>query len=217
MAQLHNQLTRGPWTTAIKAALGLSKSEGGVERFGETMQPVLDIWGGPQPEWCYLRGEWLWSVQGTASAVAAEGSMIAVVNPVANSNIAVIEKCNAIGGAAGTVALGLATEAQITATLATGLTLRTKDTRWARGLVPPVALGFVPLTPLTGADPTLTFDTSLENIAVLTAEFRPFNTLPYVLAPGTAIWIQHQTVNTALSANFSGRVRAAFPGELGAQ
>ncbi|MGH8566961.1 MAG: hypothetical protein ACREXU_02840 [Gammaproteobacteria bacterium] len=56
MAQLHNELHRaGRIQEAFKLILGVEESDSGVERFSETLQPILDIWS--RPEWAALRGE----------------------------------------------------------------------------------------------------------------------------------------------------------------
>lgn len=214
MTQVHNQLTRGPWTVALKGALGLSKSEGGVERFGETMQPVVDLWS--LPEWSFLRDEWLWAGNQTAAAVAAEGSIVALVNPADSGCIVVVEKVSAAGGAAMSVQLGLELDTVLAATLAAQGTVRARDNRWVlrQNQIAPSAYAFVPPIIRQGSDPALPLNTALDVVVVATTSIASFNSPPYVLRPGTGLWVQGQTVNTSVTAQFSGRARVGFSAEL---
>lgn len=88
MGKLHNELRRGPWSAAVTAALGDTR-EGGVERFSESLQPIMDIWS--RPEWAILRREQLIYLHGFAPAVAGELSCVTFSNPDPNM-ILVIER-----------------------------------------------------------------------------------------------------------------------------
>lgn len=58
VADIHNALRRGAWSRAVANALGDTRG-GGVERYGETLQPSMDLWR--QAEWAFLRDEIPWS------------------------------------------------------------------------------------------------------------------------------------------------------------
>lgn len=81
MGKLHNELRRGPWSAAVTAALGDTR-EGGVERFSESLQPVMNIWD--LPEWAILRREQLIYLHGFAPAVVGELSCVTFSNPDPN-------------------------------------------------------------------------------------------------------------------------------------
>lgn len=212
MALLHNALTRGPWTVAVKGALGDTRSEGGVERYGETLQPNIDIW--TRPEWAWLRQEQLWAVSQQASAVVGEASMCAISNPVNSDNLVIV---TAVSGNVGTLAsqlrLGLATRTQIAATLGLQGNAVTRDTRWSKS--PTVAVSLVPVERWNGSDATAPFDTVLDEVGMDTAgSIVLFTGGPWVLEPGAALWTQGNALNSAVRTSFSGYVRKGFKGEL---
>lgn len=213
MGLIHNALSRGPWTAAIKAILGDTRSEGGVERYGETFTPVLDPWS--QPDFAYARGEWLWSVSLTQAAVPAEGAMAAILDPLLNNRIIVtIDGIQVATTASQSFFLGLSTEGALKATLALAGNPRTRDTRWGKGLQPASAYGFAPVESYAGSDPTVSFNTALEKMTTSAGITSRFNTLPYILSPGNALWVQSITVNIGFDFVAWGRARQALPGEL---
>lgn len=78
MGQGHNELRRGEFSRAIKALVGDSDSESGLERFGETLQPIIDLWN--LPEMHLLRGERLFGcVATTAVAPAGRSAALRIV------------------------------------------------------------------------------------------------------------------------------------------
>lgn len=89
MGALHNELNRGSFSKAIKNALGVKEGESGVERFGETLTPTLDIFR--LPEWKYLRSEHWFGVY--VSLVAAPAGRFAglMIRENKDDQIAVIE------------------------------------------------------------------------------------------------------------------------------
>ena len=87
MSRLHNALTRGAISDALKRAVGDTRSQGGVERYSETLEPVLDLWS--RPEWAILRDEILWGGASTQAAVAGELSFVAVINPLGSGMLTV--------------------------------------------------------------------------------------------------------------------------------
>jgi hypothetical protein len=79
VSHVHNALHR---TTELlqgfKRAMGIDRDADGVERLGETLTPVFDIWS--QPEWARLRGEHLGVIELSAVAAAALRSIIGIRN-----------------------------------------------------------------------------------------------------------------------------------------
>lgn len=212
MPLLHNGLFRGTWNDALKRALGVTKDPGGLERFGETLTPSINLW--ERPEWAFLRQEFLWAARISQAAVAAEGSMGAIINPIGSNQILVVERVRACNGtAAGNVVLGFATEAQLLATLVASL-LTGRDSRLGRN---------VPLSPFntlnaqsaTGSDPTIPFQTpALDHVVTAAVEMQEFSSPPFVIKPGVGLYVQCGTVNQILQASFSGYLRQSLPGEL---
>jgi hypothetical protein len=211
MAQVHNALRRGPLSAALANAIGDTKGVGGLERYGETLTPVLDLWR--QPEWSYLRVERLCADWRTQAAVAAEFSMVALINPALLSrHLIVVEAVTFNATAAGQGRLQIGAEGNISATLATPLPGTVRDGRWG----PTNIQNTVGLT-LVGSDPAGSLFTSdLDVVATTSAERYEFTVgLPVVLPPGTGLVFGFGTVNIAVNVAIRWRERQALPGELG--
>ena len=206
MASLHNALTRGPWTTAVKAILGFTKSDGGIERFGETLMPVLDLW--ERPEFAFLRQEKLCVQQATVGAVVGELGAYALVNSAGSNSIVVVE---AAGFQSAVIAsfgrLSRVTETAARATLGTSVGHGTgRDSRDLT--LPGMAEG------ISGTDPAgIGALMELHGQDVANTGFF-FQTPPYIIAPGQALVIQDGTANEAFTGFFKWYERAAFRGEL---
>lgn len=214
MADVHNGIKYATGELQALALLaGVSRDQAGVERLGETLTPIIDLWRIPEAQW--LRNTQYWAGRVSQAAVAAEGSMAAITNPASSNQLVVIEDITAADGtSAGNVILGLATEAQLTATLAFGFA-SARDTRMAsKNPGPATAYNNVNVGLGNGSDPTLSFNSVLDEIRTAVIEMAEFKSPPWVLAPGTGLWIQAGTVNHILFADFSGYVRQALPGEL---
>jgi hypothetical protein len=95
---LHNELKSSPLARAIKKILAVSDSEGGLERFGETLTPVLDMWS--LPEFEVPRGERGFSQSVNSPAVAARFSCIALTNPVGSQMLGVVNLVRNTGAGA---------------------------------------------------------------------------------------------------------------------
>lgn len=210
MADLHNALRRGGLSRALKQALGDSRSEGGLERYGETIQPIVDLW--TLPEWSFLRQERLWARRTSIAAVAAETSVLAVTNPANSTNLVIVE---AVTVKAVTTAMPVFLELLDRASIAATLTLFNpavvRDTRFS-----PASAGTgVPVETWQGTDTNVTsLNDILEEVFASTTEHLRYVSTPYVLRPGMGLLVQGNTINTGLVANWAGRVRTALPGEL---
>lgn len=214
MARLHNQLYRGTWSSALKNLVGDPKGEGGLERYGETLTPIVNLWG--RAEFAYLREETLLADFLNSAAVAAEFSFVGWGVPLASGRIAVIEKVNCRTGAASAF-LGHAPRSVVaaTGTLAAGSALN-RDTRFAKD--PGVTIRGSGLERWTGSDPGATLGGNIEEIVSLAGANQPYTpalTPPYVLKPGAVLYVIGLTVNVSVQCNMSGFARNAFPGELG--
>lgn len=189
--------------TRIQAAYRTAVQESdpgfsGIERAGETLTPVLDLWS--LPEWRLLRGDVTYSLRATeVAAQAGLFSSFELVNPVGSGILAVVEAirsdtANAInvvtdsGGALGAVG----TER--------GIAL---DTRYAQ-------LGQVSACTIVRGN-LVGGAANLQDIIKANLESDQF----YVLRPGTKLFLSTQAVNLALAAQFRWRERLATDDELG--
>lgn len=210
MGQQHNELRRGALSAAFTRAVGDMRGSGGIERYGETLTPVLDLWS--LPEWLFLRGERGYAFPVVGPAVAAEFGAAAVVNPAGSGFLLVVEKLTVDAGAfAGSSVLNVEvnTEAIIAATLGTVSGFNVLDTRWF------AATGtFGAGVARVGSDPGV-IGLPLESARVPAGNMPESKVaLPYTLHPGFGLVARFGTVNTAFLANFRVRERRAFPSEL---
>lgn len=211
MAPIHNALKRSPIADGLKKAIGQHKQgEGGLERWSETLQGVVNPWG--MPEWAVLRGERLGAIRLFQAAVAAEFGAIALGNPLNSGNIVVVE---GVSFNATTAALGAILEVVPDTTIAATLTVVAipgsfRDKRFGGGNPGRTFIR-------TGSDPTNTFGAQLEGQTHPgpAVAFSAFQCLPVMLRPGDDLMVIGQTVNLAMTVNFVWRERVAFPGELG--
>lgn len=88
MHQIHNVLRRSSYSAAFSKAVGDTR-EGGVERYSETLQGVLDLWG--RPEFALLRGENLWSgFQSVGAGGAGTFARLGIFNPAGSGLLVVV-------------------------------------------------------------------------------------------------------------------------------
>jgi hypothetical protein len=210
VGQVHNQLYRGIWSAALKNAVGDPKGDGGLERFGETLQPTIDLW--QRPEWAFLREEHAFMSFNSQAAVAAEFSIVAWTIPAAARTIAVIEAVNCRCAVA--CVLGLAARSVVAATLTLQTFVLSRDTREVKDPAgtPVKAL---PIELFSGSDPSATLGGNMEETFATATHYENFITLPYILKPGSGIYVVAQTVNTIINGvNIKGYLRNALPGEL---
>ena len=205
MGVLHNELKRaGGIQAALQNALGMKS--GGIERAGETMTPVMDLWS--LPEWQVLRNETPGAARVSQAAVPAEFSIVALVNPAVNANmIVVVEQAGFQGTGANGGHLEMALESQAVATLGAGTATVSRDRR-----VPSICR----TTTRLGSDPAATLGGQpIDTILPIAAGTKVnFDALPVILIPGQCLAIICATVNVGMLAMFRFRERVALPGEL---
>lgn len=206
MPAIHNQLTRGPVSRALKVAVGDTKGLGGVERYGETLTPTIDLWH--NPEWAFLRDETLLARRVVQAAVAGEFGAVGMVNPAGSGFLTVVEQVTASAAVAFVFELDVATEAQILASLAVSVFGLARDRRL------PAATGATQV--VAGSDAAAFIGQALERRGSpgvnQEAEFKI--ALPLVLPPGQGFIVIGQVVNTQIVVSLGWRERRAFPGEL---
>lgn len=209
---IHNQLSRGPWGRAVKDALGDSRAEGGLERYGETMQPVIDLWS--RPDWELLRNEFLFVHTLVKAADAANSSVVGIMLPLASKLIVTLER---ISGRNSTNAGALILSGLDRTTIAAlgGFALASQPFfRDARASAVPFAQQ-APVETFTALTGLIPLNGTMENIIMPAGvENREFTSTPYVLRAGGAIFVQGGAINQQIVITFSGRVRAALPTEL---
>lgn len=215
MAQLHNALTRGNLSEALKGILGATKSEGGIERYGETLTPIVNLW--ERPEFGQLRDEYPFGFHIAFGAVAAEFSAIGIGCPLSVGNqsylVVVEDAVCGIGTAGGGWELRTALRATVAATLLNGGSY-SRDMRSTQ-LVPASTLGATPAEGWSGSDPAqiagVVVDRGLSNTVF--ELIRP-TSLPWILTPGRVIVFNGDVVNQSMRATFKGYIRVANRGEL---
>ena len=206
MGQLHNEIRRGNLGPALKAALGADDADGTLERFSETIGPVIDLWS--LPEWAALRDEVLGVILVSQGAVVGESSFIAVVNPTGSGMIVTVEAARVFGSIQ-TLALGQATALAFegSGSISAGFV---RDRRLGIG-----ALFRSRTNAVFGTDAAqLMVTQEFVALASATEDKQAILSVPAVLSPGTGYGVQGQTNNLALVAGFRFRERAALPGEL---
>lgn len=202
---MHNALHQGVLSVGLTRAIGDDRGAAGIERYGETLTPTIDLW--QQPEWAYLRVERLCSIWRSQGAVVAEVSYLALVNPAGSQLVAVLERCSIQTAAAGQGFLQMNTEAAALATLAGPASGNVRDRRNQ-------PQGQTICYTLAGSDASTGIGVALEVRRVAVAQNIDFQHLPIVITPGFAVMFCFATVNTGIDGNFMWRERRAFPGEL---
>lgn len=211
MAQLHNELRRTPLSLALKAAVGDTREGSGIERFGETLGPYINLW--ERPEWAFLRRERLCSSARTeAAGGAGTFAGIGICNPAANRDLilTVETMTGASAGAADQVRLLLATDASISALFTTSSNWLIRDTRWPGGLA--AGMGVV-RQGVNAAAPAGSIQLELITQGATTDVIAKV-ALPCVLHPGFGLIAITDNDAAALRVSWGGRERTAFKGEL---
>lgn len=214
--KLHNAITRGNWADALKRALGVTKSEGGLERYGETLTPTIDLWS--LPEWAQLRDEQLWAFNQTVGPVAAEQAGVAVVNPAGSNRIVVVTAgASGVSTAGGQVAVSLTTEAVVTASYALfaggGLSMPIRDVRNSQ-VATALRMALPQFWTGTTAGALITFNLRTDLTRHPVNDLQKWTSLPVVLTPGFALIAESVTNNDTVTVTMAGTVRHALLGEL---
>jgi hypothetical protein len=204
MGLIHNELRRGPLGRAWKNALGISaQAEGGLERYGETLTPIADLWG--RPEWAFLRSEQLAAGNATANAIAGELAYAALLNPAGSGALVTVESVRVFSGAAMIVLLHILTDAEIIAAGLVAQTTGSRDTRWGLAGIRRMAVG----------THSATLGQLVDQVSAIGTDFRAFANLPIILSPGFNLVAIGQTVNTAMTTVWGWRDRpSVFRTEL---
>jgi hypothetical protein len=175
----------------------------GLERFGETIMPVLDPFR--VPEWAILRGEQLaWGVS-RETAVAAQTSMVQLHNDSTN-RIVVIEPGTSFHGNAVTNLI-----LSFTTTLLADDDGRCfiRDGRNLRPTVPGTRRRSE-----TGAVPAGVSAGDAHHLGSQASGDREVIDFPIVLTPGFTVVARAGNTNENITANWVVRSRVAMPGEL---
>lgn len=208
MGSIHNELRRaGAIGNGLKLALGADDSEGALERFGETMQPIINLWDRNQPEWALLRRERLWAVVPSNTPTAAEFCSVGIRNPTGSGKIVVVEACEPYTSPDGSQQIEVRTRAQ-GASDATGA-VSSRDTRLPNQTLLST-LGLADSNAARQGSNLFSFWVP----AGTTPRYKPLNV---VLAPGWELWVGAAIVNIGIWCNFWGRERTAFSAELEAR
>lgn len=216
MGQIHNELLRAHEIRAgIRDALEISEGDINVERLGETLTPILDIWS--QPEWSFNRNEIRFSVRPGTAAAGGAGlfGFIQFFNPVGSNRIYVIEKY-----------FDIAPGANRQITIALTATVRgasfdgaiALDTRFSNPIVGAGALqGRDPLSCSQGAVAVFTNDTIIHQAtsSATAGAAQELGGPVVILGPGSGVVMSDGTANEAFTAWVTGRGRPARLVELG--
>lgn len=198
----HNQLRQ--FTELVNAyarALGEREIPWGMERGGETLTPVIDLWS--RPEWAYLRGENKFWAQATAGAIAAERSILALRNPVGSGVLARVTLARSILDCTVRISTNLAIVADTTTT---GLP---RDGRLASvGTDTRSRVQFI-----TASEATANAGTTVWEIT-LAGDSTRILPLDYILSPGRDLRLVGVLDLTALGGGFWWDERNALAGEL---
>lgn len=207
----HNQLREA---TALIASLSRALGErdgdwSGLERAGETLTPVIDLWS--LPEWAALRAEALWAVFFSQGKVAAEKGLVAIINLSTSRSIVTVESVYArTADAAGTFNWFIATEAVITAQEDAGGGVNVRDRRLVSA-AGTFLLGQVRVS--RGGSAGIAAN-NLGNWTTIGATSQAVHFSPVILRPGEALCFEHGTINLDIAVGVNGRMRPALAGEL---
>ena len=208
MGSQHNELRRAQEiVAAVKAIIGEVDSESTIERFGETLTPVLDIWD--RPEWASLRREFRWATQPIISpAVAGQISFVQLFNPIDSGRIVVVEKCFAVCAAARNLSFGLTATVRGASGAFNAIDTDTRTNEGTVSLADPLSCTF-------GSVVAFGSDVEIHRGAVAIAGLTSDLLMPIVvLTPGRGVQCNDPTVNEAITVHFHGYSRPVRRDEL---
>ena len=201
---VHNAIKYAPLVQrAAAAATGLAGEESGLERVGESLTPVFDLW--TLPEWAFLRGERLcgWS-RFVPAGGAATFAGVALCNTTPNI-LCVVEAVSVQIAGASPVQLWMALDADVQASFPASSQGASRDRRNP---------GTTSLAVVRYGSPAATPTAApLETRTIAVAETMDLVAPPIVLATGQCCFVQTTIANIALFANFKWRERRLFPSE----
>lgn len=209
MSQVHNEISRATdILRGLKLAVGLDKGEAGIERLGETLTPILNVY--ELAEWAFLRGEWL-GVGRLALGAGGAGvrSLIQLKNPATSKRLVTVH-----GASAGSATTAITpTLFRFDTDLTTlGTTIQPRDTR-----LPTSAL----LTQVRSQNVALPGAAVnigrliMEVLEAAAAHAHWPREWPLVIAPGHGFMIGPEADNQGISAMWVFSERELLPGELG--
>lgn len=210
MPAIHNQLSRGNWSDAVKRALGVPKDAGGIERYGETLTPTIDLW--ERPEWAFLRSEALCGLTGTVAAGGATTLAAAsLINPSGSNLIVTIDSITASVPVVSGVRIALDTQAALVALVPTLLGGGAfKDTRWSKLAAGGASRAQVRTGVPVGGLGVAIYQLNQPALTPFTYE----TSRRIVLSPGFGVAVQNLDDAAVLDFCFEWRERTALSGEL---
>jgi hypothetical protein len=200
-----NTIEGGRWDNLIRRLFSM-KQDSVAPSIGTDIVPIALVqpW---RPEMAFLKGEQLAFGRAAQAAVAAQQSMVAIINPVDSGNLGMIESVLFRSTAASNI------QFRWTNTVA-GMGVATdqapRDTRWARGggagtqQALSVRVQAVAVVPGAGV---------FASASILANETFALP-LEFVLGPGNAFITFQQAVNTQLEVTYIWREKEANPAEL---
>lgn len=198
MAQIYNALTRANLSNALTRALGDTRAKGGLERYGETLTPGIDLWS--RPEWALLRDEILFAaVASTPAGGAGTFAKLGIRNSPDTGVLAVVTH-HVITGNVLTTSVTLELEDGVLAAQAVVLPM---DRRAPNSRGPVVQGESTVGAALAGLVTVWVLPN--ENVVI---------EWPVILPPGKGFRWRANVANDSLSASFRGYYRWALPGEL---
>lgn len=177
----------------------------GIERAGETLTPIINLWDRDRPDWAFLRGEFLWAIAPSISATVGEFGQVGVINPTASGVICVVNHIE------GRLTAGAVIEVRIGAqvavdSVATPVPIDTRAGIISTGVGPLISFAHDAAARIGG----LVFQRSQASSLVWEGPM-PF---PIVLSPGFFVAVGSASTNTGVAGTLAGYFRRAFEGEL---
>ena len=186
MPNVHNALARAiPLQLGILRALGQSESDLALERFGETLQPGIDLWS--RPEWEFLREEFRCSA-GTLVAAGGATTLASIAlynNPARAPNTILVLEEFWVSVTATAVVNGYMSASALSPTIATGIATRMFTDR--RASLAAITNGNEAIGQVLSGIPvgTPTGWIQADNVRVLANETQAFRGMvPAVIPPG---------------------------------
>jgi len=197
MGSVHNELRRASLGAGLKKALGDSRSESGLERWSETLQPIIDLFS--RPDWDLLHEVELFA-HGVQVAAGAAGTFakVGVFNPpTSNLLVTVLDHYLRVDATTGVELFPVA------AMLGAAATVHMLD---RRRRISHGALVHFEASAAAGAD-------LLAHVVVPVSPSQVYH-IPIILPPGQGFMWRTLDDAATLTGSFHGYQRVALPGEL---